>query len=160
MAKKLPTKAKLKEELLAVLEDTVRSLSEAHKSTTEGMTHPDNKPENDKDTRMTEMSYLARGQAMRLEELMAGVVAVKQMKVAECTKIALGALVHTEDDDGAEAHYFVAGEGGGTLLAGGAVKVVTPKSPLGKALLGKSEGDEASFVAGAAARVLSILGVD
>ena len=149
------SKSQLKEELVAALEETLRALQDAHKSTTAGMTHPDNKPENDKDTRAIEMSYLARGQAMRIEEFTLGVSGAKVLNVAECTRVQLGALVHTEDTEGAEAYYLVAPEGGGVVLSGG-VKVVTPKSPLGKALMGKEAGDEAMFVAGGVVRGLNL----
>lgn len=152
-------KASLKAELLGHLEETLRALHEAHRSTTEGMTHPDNKPENDKDTRATEMSYLARGQAMRLEELTLGVSGVKVLPTTACVRVTLGAVVRTADEDDVEAYYLVAGEGGGVVLCGGVVKVVTPRSPLGKALMGKESGDELSFVAGGGTRVLSILSV-
>ncbi len=152
------SKAQLKEELVAALEETLRALQDAHKSTTAGMTHPDNKPENDKDTRAIEMSYLARGQAMRIEEFTLGVSGAKVLNVAECSRVQLGALVHTEDTEGSAAHYLVAPEGGGVVLSGG-VKVVTPKSPLGKALMGKEAGDETMFVAGGVVRGLNLLRV-
>ena len=39
------------------------SLQRAHRATVEGATHEEAKPENDKDTRALEQSYLARGQS-------------------------------------------------------------------------------------------------
>lgn len=45
-----------------------------------------------------------------------------------------------EDDQ----KYFIALHGGGTVLAGG-VKVLTTKSPLGQALVGKEAGDAIEF---------------
>jgi len=43
--------------------------SSAQRTVVEGATHEENKPENDKDTRALEQSYLARGQAQRVVEL-------------------------------------------------------------------------------------------
>jgi transcription elongation GreA/GreB family factor len=57
--------------------------------------------------------------------------------------IALGALV-TVDDDGEPRRLFIAPHGGGSVLAGG-VQVVTPGSPLGRALLGKRIDDDAEL---------------
>jgi len=56
-----PTKPTLKAELLALLAADLDTLERAHRATTEGATHEEAKPENDKDTRALEQSYLARG---------------------------------------------------------------------------------------------------
>ena len=51
----------------------------------------------------------------------------------------MSALVEV-DEDGETKQFFIAPAGGGTMLAG--VQVVTPNSPLGRALLGKRVDDE------------------
>ena len=53
----------------------------------------------------------------------------------------VGALV-TATLDGKARDYLVAAEGGGLLLADGTVVVVTPKSPIGRALCGLRVDDE------------------
>ena len=63
---KRPARKALKAELLGKLEETLRTLEAAHADTREAATHAEAKPENDKDTRALEQSYLARGQAMRI----------------------------------------------------------------------------------------------
>lgn len=143
----LPSKSDLKAELLALLQADLDTLERAHRATREGATHEEAKPENDKDTRALEQSYLARGQAKRIEELRAGVADVAGLPLRDFADgaAALGALV-TVDEDGVESTLLVAPAGGGARLAGGAVQVVTPKSPLGRALLGKRPGDEAEVV--------------
>jgi Transcription elongation factor, GreA/GreB, C-term len=67
-----------------------------------------------------------------------------------------------EEEDGAAANYFVAPAGGGTKLVLGkmAVTVVTPKAPLGAALLGKRVGDEVTVVLAGRARTVTIVSVD
>jgi transcription elongation GreA/GreB family factor len=72
---------------------------------------------------------------------------------------ALGALVSV-DEDGHERHFFLAPHGGGAQLAGGAVQVVTPESPLGRALLGKGVDDGCEVLAGGRAREFVVLRVD
>ena len=72
---------------------------------------------------------------------------------------ALGAVVRVEEDGTREAVLFLAPQGGGHRLADGAVQVVTPKSPLGRAILGKRAGDDCEVVVGGQRRELSILEV-
>lgn len=155
--KALPARVALKAELVEKLEETLRTLQAAHADTLEAATHAEAKPENDKDTRALEQSYLARGQAMRIEALKAGLAAVVTMGVAPGEVGRVSALVEA-DEDGDEVRFFLAPEGGGTRLAGG-VQVVTPASPLGQALVGKREGDEVELKLGGKTRVLTIRSV-
>jgi transcription elongation GreA/GreB family factor len=46
------------------------------------------------------------------------------------------------EEDGEPERYFVAPHGGGAVLDGGAVHVVTPRSPVGVALLGRRVDDD------------------
>jgi transcription elongation GreA/GreB family factor len=153
-------KAELKAELVARLRADLETLERAHKATVEGATSEEAKPENDKDTRATEASYLARGQAARVEDLRAGYGAAVALAVGEPKggRVAVGALVIVEED-GAEEALFVAPAGGGTKLAGGTVRVLTPEAPLGRALLGKEAGDEVDVVLGGKTRSLAIVRV-
>ncbi|HQP34163.1 MAG TPA: GreA/GreB family elongation factor, partial [Polyangiaceae bacterium] len=73
--------------------------------------------------------------------------------------IAIGALVQVEEDD-QERLFFIAPEGGGTALADGAVQVVTPRSPLGRALLGKRVGDVCSLSVASRTRELAVVGIE
>ena len=152
------TKAQLKAELVTILEGTLAGLERAHADARAGATHEEAKPENDKDTRALEQSYLARGQAMRIETLKAGLASLTPMPLTPTDTVKHGALVEAEDDDGEASFYFVAPEGGGTKLQGG-VLVVTPLSPVGAALIGKREGDEVELRVAGKARVLTILRV-
>lgn len=134
----------------------------AYKTAREGATHEEAKPENDKDTRALEQSYLARGEALRIEELRAGLAAVEAMALrtfADGAPVALGALVTTEDDAGVETRLWIAPHGGGVRLGGG-VQVVTPKSPLGGALLGAREGDECEVVLAGRKRAVTVVSVE
>mgnify|MGYP000914622997 FL=1 len=164
MAKKL-SKADLIAALKLRLEEELATATLAHKTTKDAATHEEAKPENDKDTRALEQSYLARGQAQRVLDLQAAVhdVAALGLRIfGEETPIALTALVGVEDEDGAEASYFGAPAGGGTRLMVGkkGVTVVTPKAPLGAALLGKRVGDEVTVVLAGRARTVTIVSVD
>ncbi|MFZ5439359.1 MAG: GreA/GreB family elongation factor [Myxococcota bacterium] len=154
----VPAKKTLKAELLATLEATLATLEAAHADTREAATHEEAKPENDKDTRALEQSYLARGQAMRIEALKAGLAAAGTMSLAPTDVAREGALVEAEDEEGEVLRYYLAPEGGGTRLGGG-VQVVTPASPLGAALVGRRAGDEVELKLAGRSRTLSISAV-
>jgi transcription elongation GreA/GreB family factor len=140
-----PTKNDLVTELLGKLEEELANMRRAAKDAREAATHEEAKPENDKDTRALEASYLAGAQAARVRELEGAVKAIGAMPILDLAgkPIQASALVTLEDEDEARQLYFVAPFGGGTVLATGGVslQVVTPQSPLGRALLGRTEGD-------------------
>jgi transcription elongation GreA/GreB family factor len=136
-------KAVLQAELVAQLAAALEGAQRAHAAALEGATHTEARAENPKDTRGLEQSYLARGQAQRVTELEAGVAAVAGLVLrsfAPADPIALGALV-TVEEDGEPQDLLLAPHGGGSVLAGG-VQVVTPTSPLGRALLGRRLDDD------------------
>ncbi len=139
-----------KSEILKLLVEQVSAdlavMSAAQRTVVDGATHEENRPENDKDTRALEQSYLARGQALRVVELQD---ALNKLKACELrtfsadTAIALTALVAV--DDGKEVtHYFIAPAGGGGRVSSGGVevRVITPQAPIAQALIGKQEGDD------------------
>jgi transcription elongation GreA/GreB family factor len=66
----------------------------------------------------------------------------------------------TVDEDGVESVYWLAPRGGGTRLADGQVNVVTPSSPLGRALVGKLVGDDCSVALAGKTRELTIVRVE
>jgi len=140
----VPDKATLKAELVAVLTAALDTARQAHAAALEGATHTEARAENPKDTRGLEQSYLARGQAQRVADLEAGLAQVTALALrtfAPTDAIAMSALVTLEDDHGAQQHLFIAPHGGGTVLAT-TTKVITPDSPIGRALLGKRVDDE------------------
>ncbi|MEO6773633.1 MAG: GreA/GreB family elongation factor [Kofleriaceae bacterium] len=156
---KTAPKAELKAALLRHLEAALAAARVAHASAIEGSTHEEARAENDKDTRGLEQSYLARGQAQRVAELEAAigdVTALALRTFAAASAIAMSALV-TIDEDGITRQFFVAPAGGGSML--GAVQVITPSSPLGRALLGKRAGDEVELQLPGASRALAITSV-
>jgi transcription elongation GreA/GreB family factor len=137
-------------------------------------THEEAKPENDKDTRALEASYLAAGQAERVRELEAAakVLASLELKdIGKTTPICASAVITLEDDDGMRTMFFMAPHGGGVRLeldaepsttsAGRSlsVQVVTPQSPLGKALLGHTHGDVIELRGKSGLREMSIVDV-
>lgn len=142
-------KEALKQELLAVLTAALEAARAAHASAIEGATHAEARAENAKDTRGLEQSYLARGQAQRIGELAAAVAEVEALELRRFALI-------TVDEAEMRQVFFLAPHGGGEVLAGG-VQVVTPRSPLGAALLGKRAGDEIEVKLGRKTRELVVV---
>jgi transcription elongation GreA/GreB family factor len=156
---KRPTKEALRRELLAQLEAHLETARAAHASATEGAISDDARPENDKDTRGLEQSYLARGIAGRVAELEAAVESIAAMTLAKSTRVAIGALVTVEQGDAdKERTLYIAPHGGGLTLSGD-ITVVTPTSPMGRALLGKVVDDDAELVTGGTTRSLTITAI-
>jgi transcription elongation GreA/GreB family factor len=148
------TKADLVRELRAQLAAQLELARGAHAAAIEGATHSESRAENSKDTRGLEQSYLARGQAQRVAELEAAVAALAVFAPRMCATVAIGALI-VADEDGEARRLFVAPHGGGSVLAGD-VQVVTPASPLGRALLGKRAGDDVEIALPGRTRSLAI----
>jgi hypothetical protein len=142
----LPDKNEVLEALVQHLSDLAAQATSAAKMTSAGATHAEAKPENPKDTRALEQSYLARGQAMRVEELNEQTKLLRFMPLrvyGENDPSGAGALVVLASDEDTRC-LFLAPYGGGTELNVGGVKVfvVTPQSPMGAVVLGRKLGDE------------------
>ena len=136
-------KGRLKTELLAALEAQLASARSSHEAAVSAATDDEARPENDKDTRGLEQSYLARGHAQRVGELETAIAVVGTFApraFGDTDPIALGALI-TFEEDARRRTLWLAPHGGGIELTGD-VTVVTPTSPLGRALLGKRVDDD------------------
>jgi transcription elongation GreA/GreB family factor len=153
-------KSALKAELVALLADALEVARAAHAAAVEGAIADDARPENDKDTRGLEQSYLARGQAARVAELETQVAETTAMSLRAFDGEAIGisALVDA-DEAGRTLRYFVAPHGGGSVLAGG-IQVVTLASPLGRALLGKQVDDEVEIRLPGKLRSIVVVGIE
>lgn len=159
----LSAKQALISELLNRLRKEHETLVAAQRATHEGATHEEARPENDKDTRALEQSYLARGQAERVATLEQDVRRLNQLVVRSFTNddaISLGALIEATDDERTHL-YLLAPSGAGEILQTdvGAVKVVTPASPLGRALSGAHVDDDVEVRSPTGKRQLSIIAI-
>src|SRR3954454_17817563 len=112
----LPDKRRVLEAVVARLGETLGQMSSSAEQTRKDATHEEAKPENDKDTRALEQSYLARGQAMRTEELVEQREVMRYLtprKFGPDDALGSGALVKLESDEGSRC-VFVAPHAGGT----------------------------------------------
>jgi len=151
----------LRDELIAALTAALETARAAYAAAVAGATHSEARAENDKDTRGLEQSYLARGHAQRVEELVAGLAAVEALpwrSFGADDAIAAGALV-TADEDGEPVRLLIAPHGGGIVLSGN-IQVVTPRSPLGRALIGRRVGDDVEVALPGSRRDLEITALE
>lgn len=135
------------DELRKRLEEERATMTRIALEAAAAVAHEDNKPENDKDMRSTEASYLARGQAERAREVERSLGMLSSMVVRSFgpgEKIAAMALVELLQGKTTLVCLVLPVAGGQRIHQNGVeVQVVTPTSPLGKALMGLAEGDEA-----------------
>ena len=94
-----------------------------------------------------EYASLAKGQSMRAERARAELEALEHFEPAPLrrgARIEVGAVVEVEGEDDART-FFLAPVGAGVELTGpggdGFLSVVTPVSPLGRAVIGRKVGD-------------------
>lgn len=142
-------------ELLQVIVlEMEKSLIIAQRSTQraiESATDEETVPEHKYDTLALEASYLAHGQAMRAEECERELSQMKQLSIpTNMEHVALGCLVCLLDDSDECQWFFIAPCAGGLKVdyQQQRVMVVTLASPLGKALKGKSIGDDVDYQVG------------
>lgn len=153
-------KSRVRAALVARLEHDLEVATEAQRRTQSGATHEESKPENDKDTRAIESSYLARGQAQRVVELTSELAVASALELRsfdDGRPITVSALVGLDDGE-RTSFYFLSPAGGGLTLDvdGVTVRVLTSQSPLGRALLGQELGSDVEVTTPQGLRQFSI----
>ncbi len=138
-----------------------RAMREAH----ETATHEENIAENKYDTLGLEAAYLSTGQARRAEAIRQAMTHWRQFRPRpyDASKgIQLGALVCLVDADDKQQQFFLGPNGGSMKLVSGSefVQVISSEAPLGRAMLGKCEGDQVSIQLAATRQQFEVLRVD
>ncbi len=143
-------KSSLQHQVLARLAEDLQQTEQAARAAHETATHEENIAENKYDTLGLEAAYLAAGQARRAEAIRQAMAIWRQFRPRPYDAsqgIQLGALVCLVDAQDKQQQLFL-GPGGGsmTLVCGDQlVQVISSEAPLGRAMLGKCEGDEVSI---------------
>ncbi|MGA4637091.1 transcription elongation factor GreAB [Pseudomonas solani] len=146
-------KARIQHLIIDKLSDDLDLLQRAAQTAYEAATHSENVAENKYDTLGLEASYLATGQARRAAEIKQAIGLFQSLVLREhdpALGIQLSALVHLEAENGSGQLLFLGPEAAGLKVQGehGEITVITPRSPLGQALLGKDAGAEITLVIG------------
>ena len=149
------------DQILALLNAELASLTRAAQGAFAAATDPDSRAENKYDTRTLEASYVARGQAQRvleLQEAVQGFGALSGKALASDAATTLGAMVSLEMPEEV-VHYFLGPFAGGTEFEheGSEVTVITPSSALGQKLLGRRAGETVSVRPGISAKVAAVV---
>lgn len=137
--------------ILQQLRDDLEVAVRAAQTAYETATHEENIAENKYDTLGLEASYLAAGQARRVEEIRQALSLWQNLGLRPYdaqSGIQVGTLLGLEDENGREQWLFLGPDGAGlkVQVVGQLVTVITTRSPLGKSLLGKFEEDEVEIV--------------
>lgn len=154
-----------KQALLAALRHSLQEELDATRrralDAAEAVIHEDNRPENDKDMRSTEASYIAHGQAKRAAELESALARLVGMPVRPLTTddaVEVSALVDLRAGNKSTTYFLVVAGGGEKLRLGNKdVLTLATNSPLGEALMGLHEGEEAELRTPQGSRVMEVV---
>ncbi|MES3011911.1 MAG: GreA/GreB family elongation factor [Pseudomonadota bacterium] len=140
----------LQQRVMAQLAEDLLQAEQAARAARETATHEENVAENKYDTLGLEAAYLATGHARRAEAIRQAMAKWRQFRPLPydaCKGIQLGAVVCLVDSDDKQQQIFLGPDGGSMKLVSGAqlVQVISSEAPLGRAMLGKCEGDEVSI---------------
>lgn len=133
-------------EITSALNNSLAAAEEARATAT----NKENAAENRYDTLGLEAAYLAHGQSERvlqLEKDLAEYVFLRD-RLLDHAIVEVGSLLRLENDAGESRFLFIGPASGGLVVSidGVVVTVITPDSPLGKALLGAGIDDDVSIV--------------
>jgi transcription elongation GreA/GreB family factor len=155
----------LLQQVLERLAEDLLQAESAMRAAHETATHEENIAENKYDTLGLEAAYLSTGQARRAEAIRQAMAHWRQFRPHpyDASKgIQLGALVCLVDADDKQQQLFLGPNGGSMKLASGAqfVQVISSEAPLGRAMLGKCEGDQVSIQVAPTRQQFEVLRVD
>jgi transcription elongation GreA/GreB family factor len=154
----------LRQQVLERLAEDLLQAEQAVRAAHEAATHEENIAENKYDTLGLEAAYLAAGQARRAEAIRQAMANWRRFRPSpyDASKgIQLGALVCLVDSDDKQQQLFLGPDGGSMKLVSGAqlVQIISCEAPLGRAMLGKREGDEVSIQVAPIRQQLAVLRV-
>ena len=159
------TKRDIHRRFIRRLTTELESITAAAKTSFATATSDEHRAENKYDTFKLESSFLARGQAKRVEELTHALECLQMLPLKALhgtSPIQLSALVRLEAGDGERRTLFFGFAAGGEsiVVAGEEITMVTSSSPLGQALLGKAAGDVFDIKMGGATHTFKVVSVE
>ena len=146
-------KSELRQIILEQLESRLRIAQSATQRAIDAATDEETVPEHKYDTLALEASYLAHGQALRVQECEGDIQCYRNLVLRDSEKIAVSSYVvvideNDENDENDEyKHFFIGPRVGGLSVTWNhhEIAIVTVNAPFGKALMGKEVGDEIEF---------------
>jgi len=143
----------LRQAVIQTLQQELSAAMQAAQQAHDAATHEQSKAETQYDTLGLENAYLAEGQSRRIDELIHAISQLENWSIKdfkEDEEIYLGALLTLESQNKKILRLFLAPAGGGISIKQGdySIKVITPQTPLGQALLGLNVEDTAKLQTG------------
>lgn len=157
-------KAKVLELIIERLRTDLAVAAQAARETHVRATHTESQARSQYDTFALEASYLAQGQAKRVQELELALGRYQSLVSRDlngASPIVLPALITLENEAGERRVVFLGPDAGGLSVScdGTRVVIVTPGAPLGEALLGRTVGDSVEVQIDRAIHELEIVAV-
>lgn len=158
------SKEEVLEKIIAALHADLALLTRAARTAHAAATHAECLPDNKYDTTALEASYVAQGQANRAQDIRRALESYRSLVLRpfdDITPVRLTALITIEGEDGSCRQLFLGPDAGGLKLTEPENEciVITPESTLGRALLGKSCGDELQIGSGVTRKTFTIIAV-
>ncbi|WP_146449293.1 GreA/GreB family elongation factor [Vibrio kanaloae] len=140
-------KSELRQIILEQLESRLRIAQSATQRAIDAATDEETVPEHKYDTLALEASYLAHGQALRVQECEDDIQCYRNLVLRDSEKIAVSSYVVVIDENDEYKHFFIGPRVGGLSVTWNhhEIAIVTVNTPFGKALMGKEVGDEIEF---------------
>jgi hypothetical protein len=150
--------------IIEKLQQEAESLAKGAHTAHSDATNPESKAEHKYDTRGLEASYLAGAQAKIAAEALQNFSFYQTMELQnfpDDTPIAISALIELESETGAHSFYFLGMKGGGVDVEyeGHTILLITPASPIGRNLIGKTTGDSVTIMTGNGKKEYEIVSV-
>ena len=154
-------KVELWQQLIAVIKKELEETENAARDAAAYATDDEAKAKSKWDTQGLEASYLAAGQAKKVGELrqdLARLQALGPEFEAQHTNIREASLVELENGSERDSYLIVPAGGGSEIKSSSGTEVwaITPLSPLGRSLIGKSTGDSIRLPNGSSATITTV----
>ncbi|WP_038174050.1 GreA/GreB family elongation factor [Vibrio pacinii] len=141
-------KLELRQTILTLLQQKLHVAQRSAQRALESATDEETVPEHKYDTLALEASYLAHGQAMRVQECEQEIALITQLPLCDSPQqVTLGCAVLLLDSQDHRRWFFTSPCSGGMKVwfDNQDVRLVTFESPLGKVLKSKQIGDEIHY---------------
>lgn len=157
-----------KQQILALIVARLEAdLEVAHRAALaayEAATHEENIAENKYDTLGLEASYLAAGQARRVEEIRQSLTLYRKWPVRpfdDSQGVQVGDLITLLAPGGQPQYFFLGPDAAGLKLDAydSTITVITARAPLGRSLLGRFEGDEVEILVSGSRQLFEVAAV-
>ncbi len=137
----LPAKKAVVTALLAATREQCAAVERVAAMARDEASSDESRSEGKYDTRATEASFLARGQAARVDDLRRARSWLEVVQVQPCVRAEVGALVEVRMRERAELLYIAPMTTPSVVVEGRTVRVIAAHSPLGAALVDAAAGD-------------------